>query len=126
MEKPAPKKTILLVEDEPMVRRVCEAALLKTGFDVILAHNGVEGLAAFAQHHNEISLILADVWMPLMDGVEMVRRIHKVNSGTNVILITGFASDAAIPADLRNVCGVLDKPFTMARLLGAIEERLSS
>ena len=85
---------------------------------MILAQDGEEGLRAFTEHIHEIDLILADVAMPKMDGIELVRRILTQKPGAKVVLMTGPST--VIPADLRQICSLLEKPFVFRRLLAAV------
>ena len=115
---------ILIVEDEPMVRDLCEKVLRYQGFDIIVATNGTEGLEAYRERHGEIGLVLSDISMPLMDGVSMVRQIFVMHSHANVILMSGYQLCELIPDDIRKLCSVLEKPFTPKRLIEAVKKCL--
>src|SRR6185369_17671184 len=69
--------TVLLVEDEPMVRTVAERALTRHGYQVLTANNGEEALEIIGRDE-EIALLISDVVMPLMDGPTMVREARKI------------------------------------------------
>src|SRR5579872_5060925 len=69
-----PKSKILIVDDEPTVRNMCAAVLRNRSFDPIVTANGLEGLAAFLEAQEDICLVISDVKMPFMDGIEMVKR----------------------------------------------------
>ncbi len=62
------------MDDEAVVRSVCEAVIRRIGYTPILAHDGENGLNIFEQQPGEIDLVLADISMPKLDGIEMVRR----------------------------------------------------
>ncbi len=83
-------KTILVMDDEPIVRFVCEAVIRRLGQTPILAHDGEQGLNIFGQQPHEIDLIIADVSMPKLDGIEMVRTMFDLKRHSNVILMTGY------------------------------------
>jgi DNA-binding NtrC family response regulator len=118
------KTKILIVEDEPEVRDICAAILRSNGFGVIVAVNGLEGLEAYQQRHEEICLVLSDISMPLMGGVEMTRKLFEMYSHVNVILMSGYGLSDILHDDLKRLCSVIDKPFTVGRLLGAVKECL--
>jgi two-component system cell cycle sensor histidine kinase/response regulator CckA len=75
-----------------MVRRFCKSALTNRGFDPILAESGVHGLDVFIQRRQEIALVLADVSMPKMDGIQMTRRMFELKPHPNILLMTGYSS----------------------------------
>jgi DNA-binding response OmpR family regulator len=79
------KHTVLLVEDEASASLVLEKALLDEGLDVLTASDGAEGLKLALSHHPD--LILADLLMPHMGGMEMIREIRKDAWGANVAII---------------------------------------
>jgi DNA-binding NtrC family response regulator len=120
------KTKILVVDDEPMVRRFCKSALTNHGFDPILAENGVHGLDVFTQRRQEIALVLADVSMPKMDGIQMTRRMFELKLHPNILLMTGYSSHYVVPEDMQKMCAVLSKPFSLKGLLEAVEKCLQS
>jgi len=111
---------ILVVDDEPNVRSLCKAILERNGFRSILAANGKEGLDLFRVQQHEISLVLADIKMPVMNGVEMVHEIFRLKPHANVIAMSGFGVDLLLPDDLKKLCSSLGKPFTPQELVAAI------
>jgi CheY-like chemotaxis protein len=84
------KKTVLLVEDDPMVIKMYERKLLMDGFDVLLAFNGEEGLEVLSRQIPDI--ILMDIMMPKMNGFEMLKRIKadRRYSDIPVIILTNL------------------------------------
>ena len=81
------ERTILLVDDEPDIREVLDIYLTELGYAVHTAENGEKALAAF--HRTLPSIVLSDIKMPGMDGIELLRRIKKESPETEVIMITG-------------------------------------
>ena len=122
--KHAQTKTILIVDDEPIVQNVCATVLRKHGFDLVLAMNGTEGLETYPERYQEICLILSDISMPLMDGIEMTRKMFEVHSHANVILMSGANLCDLIPDEVKKLCSVLEKPFTPERLMEVVEKCL--
>ncbi|MFR4018209.1 MAG: response regulator, partial [Clostridia bacterium] len=90
-------KTILVVDDEQNVRQLICKVLEKEGFTVLTACNGSEGLEIF--HKNSIDLIISDIKMPEMSGIEFLHRVKEEEPGIGFILITAFATtETAIDA----------------------------
>jgi two-component system cell cycle sensor histidine kinase/response regulator CckA len=131
-EQPAPLKaplrgtgTILLAEDEPMVRNLARSIIAKAGYTVREARNGKEALECYATLPAALDLLITDVIMPEMGGVELVKRLHSIQPGLRVIYMSGYTDDALGPQ------GVLDggiqflrKPFSAVELLAKIGESL--
>lgn len=83
-------ETILLVEDEDMLRELVSNLLQAKGYRVLTAANGIEALDLFAKAHNEIALVLTDMGLPKMSGLEMVKRIRGASPAMKVILASGY------------------------------------
>jgi two-component system cell cycle sensor histidine kinase/response regulator CckA len=121
--------TILLVEDEDMVRSVAERALTRQGYTVITANDGEQGLARMAQAE-KIDMLISDVVMPGMDGPAMVRAIRATHPLIPVLFMSGYAEEQLRKSiDIENVA-FLPKPFSVKQLaeaardvLGAARER---
>ena len=79
--------SILIVDDEEDIRDVLEIALKDVGYTVFLAENGEKGLEVFKANRPDI--VITDIKMPVMDGIELLRRIKRENSETEVLMITG-------------------------------------
>lgn len=92
---PAPgTETILVVEDEPAVRRLAVRALTRLGYQVIAAADGEEGLAAAAALDGPLHLVVSDVLLPRLNGPEMVRTLLERTPETKVLFVSGFANDS--------------------------------
>jgi CheY-like chemotaxis protein len=92
----ARRGTVLVVDDEDVVRNVAARILGSFGFDVILAHDGREGVARFRERHAEISVVLMDLTMPAMDGVDAFREIRALNAQVPVLLMSGYNEQDAV------------------------------
>jgi len=116
--------TILLVEDEPMVRTVAERALTRHGYKVLTANNGEEALEVIDQG-DEIALLISDVVMPLMDGPTMVREARKTRPELPILFMSGYAEEQLRKSiDIDNVA-FLPKPFSVQELAEAVRKVLS-
>ncbi len=118
-------KQILVVDDEPKMRRVLEIMLEKIGYGVYSAANGVEALEIFA--HDAIDLIITDLRMPEMDGVELLAKIRSKNADLPVIVITAHGTvETAVTAMRHGASDYLLRPFDIDVLELAIERALGS
>lgn len=111
--------TVLLVEDEDMVRAVAERALSRAGFTVTSAADGEEGLAAFANsgaNSAPFDLVLSDVVMPGMDGPTMVKALRKVAPDMPIIFMSGYAEEQLRKEiDIDNM-HFIPKPFSVQQI----------
>jgi PAS domain S-box-containing protein len=116
---------ILVVDDEPAIRRLAETVLARNGYRTLLANNGREGLSLYQQHRDEIKLVISDLMMPHMDGPSLIRELRQQKSGVKTILITGLGEENRIgEARSAGVDTILNKPFTAEQLLTGIKQLL--
>ncbi|MHA3774547.1 PAS domain S-box protein [Verrucomicrobiota bacterium sgz303538] len=118
---------ILVVDDEEGVRDVTQAVLRKNNYEVLVAADGTEALAAFAQRPRDVSVVVTDVVMPHIDGVALTRALRKLNPDVRVVASTGHAQNHRA-AELRSldVQGFLNKPFSAETLLQVVHSALHS
>ncbi len=125
-EKSIEKKTILVVDDEPLIRELLKNYLVSQGAHLLEAENGEDALRIYRQHKDSINLIVLDVIMPGMKGDEVLRRIRKDPAKTKVIISSGFMSEEQRKKLKElNVDGFLDKPFKDDGALSIIGEVLA-
>jgi PAS domain S-box-containing protein len=118
---------ILIVDDEPAVRRLAETVLARNGYRTVLAADGREGLAMYEKHRDEIKLIISDLMMPQMDGPAMVRSLREKQSAVKAIMITGLGEENRISeAKGAGVDSILNKPFTAEQLLTSMKQLLET
>ena len=111
-------KLILVVDDEAAIREITQSTLENFGYRVLVAANGIEAIAVYAQHHQEIQLVLTDMMMPYMDGPAMISALQRINPAVQVIASTGLAeSERAHKAAALGVKTFLTKPYTAQELL---------
>lgn len=120
---------ILMVDDEVNIREMTQSLLASYGYEVLAAEDGAEGTALFAQHAEQIKLVITDMNMPIMDGVSLVRTIRKVRPDVRIIassgLGTGSGYESRAPAlKAMGVETFLNKPYRADRLLTAMHEAL--
>jgi two-component system, cell cycle sensor histidine kinase and response regulator CckA len=118
-------ETVLLAEDEQDVREVAREFLESAGYKVILAANGEEAFARAAEYTGKIDLLVSDMVMPGMTGVELVRRLRQQRSDFEVVFMSGYSEQAATEAAKADHAAiVLTKPFSRAAILRALRETL--
>jgi len=119
------KKTILIVDDEHLIRELLKSALAETGATLLEAENGEDALNIYKEHHDDIDLVILDVIMPGIKGDEVLRRIRNMGVEMKVIISSGFMSEEQ-RAKLKEykVDGFLDKPFKDDDALSVIWEVL--
>ncbi len=117
---------ILVVDDEPAVRRLASAILNRHGYRTITAAEGREGAALFAKQREEIRLVISDVMMPQLDGPGMLRELKVMEPRLRSIVITGLGEENRIAdAKAAGADVVLQKPFTADELLTDVKRLLS-
>jgi len=118
--------TVLVVEDEEVVRKVAAAVLEKHGFGVIEGEDGQEGIDLFERYTDDISAVLLDLTMPRVSGEEAFRYIRGKRPGLPVILMSGYSEQEALQRlEGEEVAGFLAKPFRPAELLEALRQALN-
>ena len=118
-------ETVLLVEDEPVVRELAVATLREKGYTVVEAVNGEEGLRLARQHDGKIDLVLTDVVMPVMGGKEMADALRTSHPDTKVLFTSGYTEDAlGHHGVLRPGILFLPKPYMTATLARKVREIL--
>lgn len=119
-----PSETVLLVEDEPGVRRLAKKILTRAGYHVLQAPDGTEAERQFLLHSDSINMVITDVIMPLCGGVELVDRLRARFPTLRVLYISGY-SDVSLSLRLNSSdIRFLQKPFTTSDLLQQVRELL--
>jgi PAS domain S-box-containing protein len=120
------RETILLVEDDDAVRRVCRRVLEKQGYAILEASRPSEALDIAAQRPTGIALVLTDIVMPGMSGAELVQRLRGTHPGIRYLLISGYADDMEqLRSAMDDGMTFLAKPFTPDQLARAVREALT-
>ncbi|MEG5040928.1 MULTISPECIES: PAS domain S-box protein [unclassified Microcoleus] len=114
---------ILIVDDEASIREIAQTSLENYNYRTILASDGLEALAVYREHQQEISVVLMDMMMPNLDGVSAIRALQKINPGVNIIATSGLMANRKLALDA-NVKIFLLKPYTIAQLLQMLTEIL--
>jgi CheY-like chemotaxis protein len=118
-------ETLLIVEDEEMVRTFTKKILEKVGYKVIEAADGEDAMEKFRQNREDISLILSDVIMPKKSGREILEEVRKEKSGVKVIFISGYTANVMKEKGIfEDNSDFITKPFMKAELLRKVREVL--
>ena len=118
---------VLHVEDDRFMRAVVESALVSNGYQVESAGDGLEGLTAFIQHRQTLSLILTDLDMPRCNGLQFVRAIRTEDPHIPIVVMSGSGDETSVD-ELRKlgVGAFLRKPCRLELLLTTIAESIDS
>lgn len=118
---------ILVIDDEAPIRQITQRVLVTFGYDVMVASDGVEGVALYARHHGKIAAVITDMMMPVMDGAATIEAITRINPQAKVIAASGIAATRESPrmAEL-GVKHFLAKPCAVEALLGVLADCLGS
>lgn len=116
-------KTILLVDDEEVIRAVAKTALEKLGYKVLLARDGLEGIQVFKRNQDSIDLVILDLVMPRMGGAGCFEKIKEIQSDVRVILMSGFNRNRRVNDLMSKGClFFLRKPFELKDLVTLVRE----
>ncbi len=117
--------TILLVEDDELMRSVTRQILVEQGYQVIEASDGIAALASLTAHRGRINLLLTDVVMKGMSGPELVQRLSESHPELKVVYMSGYTGELIAEREvLKNGITLLEKPFTRSNLLKTIHASL--
>jgi CheY-like chemotaxis protein len=115
--------TVLIVDDEEIVRRTAKTALERYGYSVLLAENGRRGLDLFREFRHQIFAVVLDMTMPVMGGEETLRHMKEIGSHIPVILSSGFNEAEAIRRFTgKGLAGFIQKPYTARALAEKLAE----
>jgi DNA-binding NtrC family response regulator len=116
--------TILIIDDEESIRMIFQVALERAGYRVLTAEHGKAGLRLL--EHQAVDLIVVDILMPEMDGLELIPLIRKTRPATKMIAISGRSGlrDYLGTAKKLGAHDTLKKPFSTQELLDAVSAQL--
>jgi CheY-like chemotaxis protein len=118
-------ETLLLVEDDELVRKIAERILSTSGYTVIVATDGREALAFSDQELADVDLVLTDVMMPNLNGVELARALLERRRDLPLVFMSGFTGhETELSDELTRLGPMLAKPFTSHSLLATVRREL--
>ncbi|GAC1506576.1 MAG: hypothetical protein NVS2B14_18390 [Chamaesiphon sp.] len=117
---------ILVVDDEDSICEITKLSLETAGYKVIIAHDGIEAITLYTQRKTEISVVLTDMMMPLMDGSTIIRTLQKINPQVKIIVVSGLEANRKI-AEVASysIKSFLLKPYTAQELLTTLHDVIS-
>jgi PAS domain S-box-containing protein len=128
LELPTGKgELILVVDDEAAIRDITKTSLETYNYRALTASDGIEAIALYAEHRQEISVVLTDMMMPSMDGATTIRTLRKIEPHVKIVAVSGLVSkDKLAQVASIGVKTFLAKPYTTKELLTTLHEVLSS
>jgi len=119
--------TVLIVDDEPIVREVAQGMLERAGLKVLTAEDGRDALVVFGDHADEIDCVILDLTMPHLDGEETFRELRRIRADVAVILASGYnQQDVTQRFTGKGLAGFLQKPFRLESLTEMVKSILDS
>ncbi len=115
---------VLVVDDEPVVRRFAARVLVDEGFVVQEAGDGVEALELIRAGIVDLDVVLSDIVMPRMNGVELVQALSTFRPELPVLLMSGYGSTELADLGIASLCSVLGKPFSPEVLVAEVRRCL--
>jgi two-component system, cell cycle sensor histidine kinase and response regulator CckA len=128
LERPMPRggsETILLVDDEELIRDIVSRNLKKAGYEVITASHGKEAIDIYERRGSEIDLALLDLIMPEMGGKQCLEGLLSLNPSVKVVIATGYSASGPTKEALQaGARGFVNKPYEMRQMLEVVREAL--
>jgi DNA-binding NtrC family response regulator len=118
-------ETILVVDDEEMIKDLARDILARYGYTVLTAGGGEEAVEIYRQHKEEISVVVLDIVMPDVGGREVFRRIREIDPAAQVIISSGYSQERDANELMKEgALKFVQKPYRINSLVGAVGEVL--
>jgi two-component system cell cycle sensor histidine kinase/response regulator CckA len=114
------RDVVLVVDDEPTIRRFASRVLAEHGFDVLEAADGAEALDRIEAMDHRLDVVVSDIVMPRLNGVELLQQLSLIRPDLPVILMSGYAGPQLAERGIQAPCGVLAKPFGAEQLIAEV------
>ena len=118
-------QTILVVDDDTVIRKLCTAVLKGAGYKVFSAEDGLQAIEICLAGRSPVDLALLDIKMPKMTGRRLLDCLASSRTATRFILMSGYGEDAFANAGSNRSCSFLRKPFTPSALVETVRRELS-
>jgi PAS domain S-box-containing protein len=120
-------ETLLVVEDEELLRELLQISLEGSGYRILTATNGEEAVEVYKQHQHDISLVLSDLGLPIFNGREILKKLMEINPAVRFIIATGY-TDPGEKSDIfkEGAKEIVQKPYEMNVLLKKIRDVLDA
>jgi CheY-like chemotaxis protein len=120
------REHVLVVDDEASVRRFAARVLREEGYDVHEATDGAEALALLERSIPDVNLVVSDIVMPRLNGVELLQALSSARPALPVILMSGYGSAQLAERGIPSPCGILSKPFPPELLVSEVRRCIGS
>ena len=117
-------ETILLVDDEPLLRNLGRTILEKFGYRVVLANDGQEAIEVYERQRHQIDLVILDLTMPRISGRDALRQLIALNSDVRVLFASGYTAEHLSEADHEHIAGFVSKPYRPDELAASVRAAL--
>jgi CheY-like chemotaxis protein len=115
--------TVLLIDDEELIRITAKDLLESLGYTVLIAVNGEAGIKVFSEKMDQVNIIILDMIMPVMGGRETFEKLRVLDPGIPVLLASGFAREEHMAVlKEQGISGFIQKPFRLAELAAKVQE----
>lgn len=116
---------ILLVDDLVTIRKLGKLILDQKGYTTLTAENGAEALAIYGEHRRGIDLVILDLNMPGISGVETWRRLREINPNVRVVIASGYSEESIAEDESARPEGFVIKPYTPDELVNTVRNALA-
>jgi CheY-like chemotaxis protein len=124
VDVPAAGRTVLLVDDEDMIRCLARSVLEAAGFEVLEAQDGADAVELFRREYHRIDLVILDLTMPRLSGRDAFRSMAAIDPDARVMFSSGYSADDL--SDVTGAVGLLAKPYRPQELVGAVRRALAT
>ena len=115
-------KKVLIAEDEAAIREIIAITLKRAGYEVTEACDGEEALITYTERENEFDVVLLDIMMPNMDGLEVCKRLRKISSTVGIIMLTAKTQEMdKVSGLLMGADDYITKPFSPSELMARVD-----
>lgn len=122
------RRAVLVIDDEETVRGVAKTILERSGYPVLTASTGPEGVARFAEHEPEVGMVLLDMKLPLMSSRQVAAELRRLRPDVRIVLSSGYLEEDAWPVtedQAEPYAGFLAKPYRFEDLLACVQQVLA-
>jgi two-component system, cell cycle sensor histidine kinase and response regulator CckA len=117
-------ETILLIDDEAIIRNLGRTLLRRQGYTVLLAEDGPQAIEMYRQNRNRIDLVILDLTMPRLSGQETLKQLREIDPSVPVLFSSGYSADGMPDATEEQVLGFIGKPYRPQELAAAVRSAL--
>ena len=121
---PETPRTILLVDDEPAIRRIAVRVLQRAGFKCIEAADGQDGFKLWQDQREAVALVITDVMMPRQNGWDLVLAVRGAGSKVPFVVTSGYDASEVVPPGANEGVMVVGKPWEAAQLVAAVRQMI--